>query len=256
VLTVEQAGFTRTITLNNPAHRNAFSTEGIEQLVAAMHPDDDVRVAVIRALPGVGIWSAGHDIRELPQPGEQALAWENPFERALNAVANAPFPVIAAVEGSVWGGACNLVIACDIVVAMASSTFAMSPGKLGLPYPSVGVAQILEAVPDHIAREMLFTAQPMNAERMAQWGVVNRVVQSEVELTAVTSELCQYVTELAPLSLQSIKADMAALARHPGGSPWNSTDRALLRERAWSSDDYREGLTAFAERRPPTFTGH
>lgn len=255
MLNVEQAGFIRTVTLANPALRNAFSTEGIRQLVHALQSDPSVRVIVVRAQPGVEIWSAGHDIRELPPPGDQARAWNNPFEEVLHAVADAPVPVIAAVEGSVWGGACNLVIACDLVVAVASSTFAISPGRLGLPYPTVGVAQFLDALPSHIAREMFFTARPISAAQLAQWGVINRVVASESDLTAVTADFCDQISQLAPLSVQSIKADMAALSRRHGSSEWNAEHRALLRERAWTSNDYREGLQAFAERRPPNFTG-
>ena len=143
----------------------------------------ECRAAIIRAEPGSSTWSAGYDISALPVDGSDPLTWTNPLEAFLHAVRSAPFPVIAAVEGGVWGGACELVMTCDLVVAVRSATFAITPARLGVPYNTAGVAHFLSALPLNVAKEMFFTADPITAETAAAFGVVNRLVDDGDEMT-------------------------------------------------------------------------
>lgn len=257
VLLIDRSEWVTVVTMANSARRNALSSELLEGLTSAIEEAgrDGTRALVVRAEPGVSTWSAGHDIGELPRDGSDPLAWTNPLEGLLRAVRQAPMPVIAAVEGSVWGGACNLVVASDLVVATRTSTFAITPAKLGIPYNSAGLAHFTGALPVNIAKEMLFTASPLAAEDLARVGLINRLVANEPELTNVAGELAERIASLAPLSIRAMKAEMNALTDARQLTSDLFEHLTSLRRDAWASSDYREGLAAFAERRPPMFTG-
>lgn len=252
---VEHVGHVRIVTLAQPERRNALSRELLMALIASISDHDGIRALIIRAEPGVSVWSAGHDISELPQDGSDALAWVNPLEELFRQVRQAPFPVIAAVEGTVWGGACNLVLACDLVVATRDSTYAITPAKLGIPYNSAGVAHFLSALPLNIAKEMFFTAQPISAEALASYGVVNRLVADSEELQTAALGLAEQIASLAPLAIRAIKSEMTALT---DARPINADlfeNLTSLRRSAWRSADYAEGLAAFHGRRIAQFEG-
>lgn len=256
-VTSERVDHVATVTLANTAKRNALNADLLGGLIDCLESAgrDGTRALIIRAEPGVQIWSAGHDITELPRDGSDPLAWSNPLEGLLRAVREAPFPIIAAVEGSVWGGACNLVVACDLVVATRSSTFAITPAKLGIPYNSAGIGHFMGAMPVNLAKEMLFTAEPLSAEVLTRVGVVNRLTADETEMTRAAHALATRIADLAPLSIRAMKAEMNALidSRHLTTDLFEHL--TSLRRDAWASADYREGLAAFAERRAAVFTG-
>ena len=246
-----------TLTLDSSERRNALSSALLAELIAAITTaeSEGTRVMIIRAEPGVGTWSAGHDITELPSDGSDPLAWTNPLEFLFRTIRATRFPVIAAVEGGVWGGACDLVLTCDLVVAMRTATFAITPARLGVPYNTAGVAHFVSSLPLNLAKEMFFTANPMTAEQLSHHGIVNRLVSDETELTSEAHTLAARIAALAPLAIGAIKAEMSALT---DASPLTSDTfehLTSLRRLAWRSDDYREGIAAFTERRNPLFTG-
>jgi methylmalonyl-CoA decarboxylase len=254
---IDDLGSVRRLTLRDPQRRNALSASTLRRVIDALHDaaNHGVRVVVLDSDPVHGVWSAGHDITELPTGDRDPLFWDNPLEEALRAIRDAPFPVIAAVDGSVWGGACDLVITCDLVVATASSEFAITPARLGIPYNTEGVAHFLSALPIHVVKEMFFTGDPIDAPRAAGLGIVNRCVDDRVRLDATVESLSARISELAPLAIQAIKAEITTLsgARHLTSDEFERLDN--LRTRAWMSRDYREGLAAFAERRAAVFRG-
>ena len=131
---------------------------------------------IIRAAKGAKVWSAGLDITELPQPGVDPLSYGDPLEKMLREVERFPAPVIAMIEGSVWGGACDLAFVCDIIIGAPNVTFAITPAKIGVPYNSSGIMHFINVVGMHIAKEMFFTAQPVDAERALQIGIMNHLV--------------------------------------------------------------------------------
>jgi methylmalonyl-CoA decarboxylase len=106
-----------------------------------------VRVVVLRAAAGLRVWSAGHDIDELPRGGRDPLGYNDPLEQLIRAIRTFPAPVIAMVHGSVWGGAFDLVHSCDLVVADETATFAITPANLGLPYNTAGLLHFLGRLP-------------------------------------------------------------------------------------------------------------
>jgi methylmalonyl-CoA decarboxylase len=147
--------------------RNAFSAALVEDFVKALDAfaEQRVRAVVLRARPGVKIWSAGHDVDELPEGRRDPLGWYDPLRRLVRTIENHPAPVIAMIEGGVWGGACEAAMACDIIVAAPNATFALTPAKLGVPYNVSGMLTFLNAAPLRLIKEMAFTAKPISAAR-------------------------------------------------------------------------------------------
>jgi methylmalonyl-CoA decarboxylase len=245
------------VTMANAARRNAMGTDLLAQLGDALRQAEaaDCRALVFRAEPEATTWSAGYDIAELPRDGSDPLTWTNPLEGFLHAVREAPFPVIAAVEGGVWGGACEFVLTCDLIVAVRTATFAITPARLGVPYNTAGVSHLLSALPLNIAKEMFFTAEPITAEAAAGLGVVNRIVGDSAELTSTVTELGQRIASLAPLAIRAIKGEMTALTNVRSLTSDDFERLTALRRDAWESQDYLEGIKAFSERRSPRFEG-
>lgn len=245
------------VTMANAERRNSLSDEMLDGLHRAL--DDATaagcRALIIRAEPGVTTWSAGYDIESLPVDGTDPLTWTNPLEALLHAVRSTPFPVIAAVEGGVWGGACELALTCDLIVAVRTATFAITPARLGVPYNTAGVAHFLSALPLNVAREMFFTADPIGASELAAYGVVNRLVEDAVELSAVATALGRRIATRAPLAVRAIKGEMAALTDARSLTSDDFERLTELRRAAWTSQDYQEGVRAFRDKRTPTFTG-
>ena len=245
------------VTMANNQRRNAMGRPLLDELTHALRVAEGsgCRALVFRAEPGVSTWSAGYDIAELPTDGSDPLTWTNPLEAFLHAVRSAPFPVIAAVEGGVWGGACEFVLTCDLVVAVRTATFAITPARLGVPYNTAGVAHFLGALPLNVAKEMFFTAEPITADAAASYGVVNRLVADTDEMTSAATELGRRIASLAPLAIRAIKGEMAALTDARSLTSDDFERLTALRREAWTSADYQEGIRAFGERRPPRFEG-
>src|SRR5688572_18317643 len=124
-----------TLTLDHERRRNALSRALVKEVLAALQAfrQAKARVVVLRARPGAKVFSAGHDVDELPEARRDPLGWDDPLRRLVREIENYPGPVIAMVEGSVWGGATETVFACDLIVAAETATFAVTPAKLGLP---------------------------------------------------------------------------------------------------------------------------
>jgi methylmalonyl-CoA decarboxylase len=170
-----------------------------------------VRVVILRAKPGAKVFSAGHDVDELPESRRDPLGWDDPLRQLVREIENYPGPVIAMVEGSVWGGATETVFACDLIVAAETATFAVTPAKLGLPYNVGGMLTFLNATGLRMAKEMTFTAQPIDAIRAERHGMINYVVPAP-ELEAFTLRLAHQITANAPLSLAVMKEQLRILA--------------------------------------------
>jgi len=246
-----------TLTLNDPASRNALSSALVKELVQglALLRERQVRMVVLRAPRGAKTWSSGHDVRELPTGGRDPLTYSDPMRNAIRQIQEFPAPVIALVEGGVWGGAFELVTSCDVVIAADTATFAITPAKIGLPYDIVGVLNLMQSVSVVFIKEMLFRAQPVPAARAMAAGVVNRVVPSE-ELDAALAEMAADIRRNSPLVISLLKQELRELAaaRPLGAGTYERLQS--IRRQIYDSDDYKEGLQAFFEKRTPRFTGH
>lgn len=170
------------------------------------------------------------------------------------AIESTPVPIIALVEGSVWGGACEVVITCDIVIAAPSATFAFTPAKLGVPYNMVGILNMMKSIGVPLLKEMLFTARPIPAERAARVGMVNAVVPA-TEIEDVTREIAARIAETSPLCIALFKEELRVLAEARPQSPETFERLQGMRRQVYDSEDYQEGIQSFLEKRKPAFKG-
>lgn len=243
------------IILDNAKKRNALSSELIEGLIAALDvfKQKSIRAVIIRAAPGMKVWSAGHDIKELPRH-EDPLGYSDPLERALRAIRSYPGPVVAMVQGSVWGGAFDLVLSCDMIVADESSAFAITPANLGLAYNTTGLMHCLGRLPANLVKEMFFTAAPLKAEDAKRWGVINHLVPAE-EIEQHTKDLAALMASKAPLAVAVIKEQLRVLSDYQPIAAQVFERLQDMRRTVYESADYDEGINAFFEKRKPVFRG-
>lgn len=244
------------LTLNNNEKRNALSEALLDELIEGLmqFQKNKVPVVILRAAEKAKVWSAGHDIRELPRTHRDPLGYYDPLEKALRAVQHYPSPVIAMVHGGVWGGACDLVISCDLVIGDETSTFAITPAKLGLPYNASGVLHFMNRVGLNIAKEMFFTAEPIAAERAEYVGILNYLTPAN-HLMDFTMGLARRIALQSTLSVSVIKEQFRILSGARPISPEQFEHIQGLRRRVYDSHDYEEGITAFLEKRAPVFRG-
>lgn len=251
-----QDGAVGTIILHHVESRNSLSCQMLEEMRQALahFEKGGVRVVVIRAPAGAKVWSSGFNIHELPVSGRDPLSYNDPLECLLREIQRFPAPVIAMIEGSVWGGACDLSFVCDIVIGCPSTSFAITPAKLGLPYNVSGIMHFINIVGPRIAREMFYTAEQITAERALQVGILNHLVPAD-ELESFTYGLAQRITANAPLANRVMKEQLRLLA---DALPLRTETFEYiqgLRRIVYDSRDYQEGKQAFLEKRKPIFQG-
>ena len=256
VVHIDVQGRVGILALDDPARRNCLSPEMLQGLTAGLVElaDAEVRVVVLRAAPGSPVWSAGLDVHSLPQPGRDPLDYQDPLEHVIRQVEHFPAPVIAMVDGGVWGGACDLAFVCDLAIGSEAASFAMTPAKLGVPYNCSGILHFLNLVGPRMAREMFFTAEPVRAERAAAVGILNHIVP-KAELEPFTLKMANRIAENSPLAVRVIKEQLRILARSHPVSPDTFERIQALRRCVFESADYVEGKNAFLEKRKPVFTG-
>jgi len=245
------------ITMNNDARRNVISSKFIDELIQILNGfrDRHVRVVVLRANKGVKVWSAGHDVDELPPPGRDPLHWSESLPRLVRLLRTFPAPVVAMIEGSVWGGACEMAMACDIVIASKDTTFAITPAKLGVPYNVNGLSTFTHSINPHLLSEMLYTAQPMSAVRLAEAGSVNYAIDTD-DLERFTDGLVARICENSPRAISVMKESIRALISRQDISISEFERLQELRHEVYNSEDYAEGLNAIKNKRKPNFTGN
>ncbi len=234
------------VTMTAASRRNALGRSMVAALSAAIAEASDggCRALVLRAEPGARTWSAGFAIDELPV--HPLAAWPHPMRPLTDAIAQAPMPVIAVVEGGAWGGACEVALSCDLIVAAHDATFALTPARLGVAYDAEAVHRLARRLPVQVLAELIMTAAPVGASRLHDLGVISRLAEPGEGLSASALGLAREIAVNAPLTISAAKAVLHGLDEA------EVTERA---DRAWASADYREGRTAFIERRPPEFTG-
>ena len=246
---IERSGPLLVITLNRPQARNAVNRELAVAVAAAIDQLENDDELVIGILTGAGgTFCAGMDLKAF-------LKGERPIieGRGFAGITEAPpkKPLIAAVEGYALAGGCELVLACDLVVAAETANFGLTEVKRGLVAGAGGLLRLHQRIPRQIAMEYVLTGKYLPAPEAAKWGLVNRLVPEGQALTAAR-ELANEVAQNAPLSIRMSKRIIVESATWAPGTEWDR-QRGLVTE-VNGSNDAKEGAAAFAEKRAPKWT--
>jgi enoyl-CoA hydratase/carnithine racemase len=246
------------IQISNLERRNALDHEILDALAEVLPQLDsgiETRCLIITGAPPV--FSAGYDLTSIPadtfERDAEALV-AHPFHAAMEALAAHPWPTLAAINGHCLGGGLELAVTCDLRICAAGAKLGMPPAKLGLVYSHVGLRKFLDTVGLPQTKELFLTGRDFTAERAEQIGLVHEVVDDGAfEQAAV--ELAASIAANAPLSMRGNKRAIEVLNRNPVLSEQQEGGLIALRESCFSSEDLREGISAFAEKRKPRWKG-
>lgn len=246
------------IEMQDAKHLNCLSEELCTEMREALdnaYKNECVGV-VIKSQINHGVWSAGHNIKELPTDGHDPLAYNVAMERLLRKVQDLPIPVIAYVEGTVWGGACDLCLSCDMIVAVDTATFAITPAKIGIPYNASGIMHFINQLGINKAREMFFTGMPIQAADALNVGLLNAIAPIEELPQLLEERFLNPLRRNSVLSISAIKRQFRILSRAATVISSESFEKInSFRDKVYRGADYAEGINAFLEKRTPQYTG-
>lgn len=247
-LRLEMDGATARLLIDRPAQRNAFTLamwEELPRLLADVVSDPAIRLLELRSANG-GTFSAGADIREMIDNAEDRH-WREvnqaEINRAQHALARVAVPTVAFIEGDCIGMGCGIALACDIRVATPKARFGVTPAKLGLVYPLHDTKLLMDLVGPGMAKRMLFTGSLIDASRALDCGLVELVADSPDEITGP-------ILDASPHSIHETKRFIRAVL--DGQTEDNSYSLGVFAA-AFSLPDFREGASAFVEKRKPQF---
>ncbi|MGE5858485.1 MAG: enoyl-CoA hydratase/isomerase family protein [Solirubrobacterales bacterium] len=258
LLVDEPAEAVARVTLNRPDSRNALDHELLDGLAAAMPSLDrgiDLRCVLIT---GAGkAFSAGYDIAAIPsetfERDAEALV-AHPFHAALEAIAAHPWPVVAAINGHALGGGLELTLTCDLRIGASGAKLGMPPAKLGLIYGHTGLQRFIDAIGVPRTKELFLTGRNLSADRAEEIGLIHEVV-AEAELESAAVARAAEIAANAPLSMRGNKHAIDALNSYSRLTAEQERELIELRESCFGSEDFREGIAAFAEKRKPVWKG-
>jgi enoyl-CoA hydratase/carnithine racemase len=203
------------------------------------------------------LFSAGYDIAGIPDESferdAEALV-AHPFHAAMEAIAAYPWPTLAAINGHCIGGGLELAVTCDLRICASGAKLGMPPVKLGLVYGHTGLRKFLDTVGLARTKELFLTGRNFEASRAEQIGLVQEVVDAE-RLEQSSVELAAEIAANAPLSMRGNKSAIDLLNASPILTEQKEAGLIALRESCFSSEDLREGIRAFAEKRKPEWKG-
>jgi enoyl-CoA hydratase/carnithine racemase len=246
------------LTLNNPEKRNPLDHDVLDALAEALPGLAEGIGTRCVVITGAGrAFSAGYDIGAIPDESferdAEALV-AHPFHDAMEAVSAHPYPVVAAINGHCLGGGLELAVRCDLRVCAAEAKLGMPPARLGLVYGHTGLERFIDVVGVAGAKELFLTGRTIDAERAERIGLVNETVPA-AELEAAALKLATEIAANAPLSMTGNKHAIETLARFPRLTPEQEAKLVELRRACFASEDFREGIQAFAEKRKPRWRG-
>lgn len=248
------------LTISNPAKRNALDHPILDAISATLtelgSAPSEIRCLIVTGAHGM--FSAGYDIGEIPaeefeERAEKLVA--HPFTEAIDALEVFPYPTVAMLPGHTIGGGLELALACDLRVALEEIKLGMPPAKLGLVYSHTGLRRFVDAIGVPRTRELFLLGKYIEAPTALDWGLVNRLAPAE-QLEPLTLEIASELAGNAPLAQKGNKRVIAALLQAEGQLA-NDVEQELieLRQASFASQDMREGMRAFAERRAARWKG-
>lgn len=243
------------LTISHPGKRGALDHAILDGFARTL-PRLDHRCVLVTGEEEM--FSAGYDIGDLP---DEVLAREaeklvaHPFTAALDALDAYPYPVLAALGGHAIGGGLEVAVACDLRIAAAGIEVGMPAARLGLVYSHTGIQRFLAAIGAPRTRELFLVGRRVDAATAREWGLVNEVV-APAELEGCALALAEEIAANAPLSLAGNKRVIrAVLAAQEVLDPAVEAELVALRRACFASEDFREGVRAFAEKRRPHWRG-
>lgn len=252
ILTVE--GAVATIRLNRPRVHNRIEPADLAALlahVAAIDADPTIRVAI---LTGTGkSFSSGYHLGDLAErPGAEVTAREGApsFEGVCDALENLRVPLIARINGGVYGGATDLALCCDFRIGVETAEMQMPAARLGIHYYPSGLLRYASRLGHNAAKRLFLTAERIPAAEMLAIGYLTEMVPA-AELDSRVAALARRIAGLAPLAVQGVKRSLNEIAR----GAFDRAGAAARAEASQRSADLQEGLRAFREKREPVFTG-
>jgi enoyl-CoA hydratase/carnithine racemase len=243
------------LTISNPAKRNALDHTILDGIAHAVR-EADARCILLTGEHGM--FSSGYDIGDIPEDvfaekAEKLVA--HPFTSAIDALDATDLPTIAALPGHTIGGGLELALACDLRIAADGIKLGMPPAKLGLVYSHTGLRRFIDTVGVARTRELFLLGRNIPARRALDWGLVNEVVIGS-DLDEAALDWASELAGNAPLSVQGNKRVIRELLRAEGElDPDVEAELIALREACFASEDMKEGVRAFGEKRPARWQG-
>jgi enoyl-CoA hydratase/carnithine racemase len=245
------------LTIANEVKRNALDHEILDALALALPGlDRGIEVRCVLITGAGSIFSAGYDIGGIP---DETFATEaeslvaHPFHAAMDAVSNHPYPVLAAINGHALGGGLELAVRCDLRLCAEGAKLGMPPAKLGLVYGHTGLERFIQTIGIPRTKELFLTGRNLDAARAQQIGLVHWTAP-DAELERAALGLAAEVAANAPISMKGNKYAIEQLAASPV-APEVTRELEELRRACFESEDFREGVRAFGEKRKPRWTG-
>jgi enoyl-CoA hydratase/carnithine racemase len=243
------------LTISNPGKRGALDHAILDAFASTM-PDLDARCVIVTGEEST--FSAGYDIGHL---SDELLAEEaeklvaHPFAAAIDAVEAYPYPTVAALNGHTIGGGLELALACDLRIGASTIAMAMPPAKLGLVYSHTGIRKFIDTIGAPRTRELFLVGRRIDARTAREWGLVNAVAEPG-KLAEEALSMAVEIAGNAPLAQLGNKRVIRAVLDSQGKlEPGVERELIELRKACFSSEDFREGVRAFAEKRPPRWQG-
>jgi enoyl-CoA hydratase/carnithine racemase len=263
MLLVQTKGRVCTLVLNCPEKRNALNEKlllELHQELGRLSKDDDIRTIVIRGA-GEQAFCSGYDIGALtakngpagsgPAGRSDAFA---PFEMAVEAIKNYPYPVIAMLNGYAFGGGCELAVSCDLRVGGDHIRMGMTPAKIGMIYTPEGLMRFIRTIGLSNTKQIFFTGRTVDARAAKELGLLDYLVP-EADLEPFTYDLAEEIAANAPLSLKGIKRILKLIFPCDKMDEGDRQETEKIVARVLQSRDLKEGQAAFLEKRPPRFVG-
>ena len=245
------------IIFNQPERHNAVSLamwQALEVIVDHFEHNPEIRVVVVRGA-GEKAFVSGADISEFEtqRSGEEATRHYNEIsQRAMRRLRELRKPTLAMIQGYCIGGGVAVALSCDIRLSADNARFGVPAAKLGLGYEYEGVSKLVDLVGPSFAKEIFYTARQFNAQEARDMGLINRVVTVDA-LPALVNEYATTIAGNAPMTVASIKTIVGEIVKDESQRDLAKCDRVV--DECFNSADYREGRTAFMEKRKPVFQG-